>query len=83
MAFRVMELVMEDGASPFRNWFIALDAVAAAKVTTAIFRMQQGNLSNVKWFRGSTKRAQQSEIDRAVDRWLAYKRRKVKLPPRR
>ncbi len=100
---------MEDGASPFADWFDTLDGIAAAKVTTAIFRMERGNLSKVKWFRGigecrihwgpgyriylardgkdillllggGTKRAQQSEIDRAVGRWLDYRRRKAKLP---
>lgn len=52
MTFRVVELVMEDGASPFADWFDTLDGIAAAKVTTAIFRMERGNLSKVKWFRG-------------------------------
>ena len=43
---------MDDGTSPFADWFVTLDAVVAAKVTTALMRMEQGNLSNVKWFRG-------------------------------
>lgn len=112
MMYRVVELVMEDGTSPFADWLYTLDAVAAAKVTTAIFRMEQGNLSNVKRFRGiaecridwgpgyrvyvaregkdlilllggSTKRAQQSEIDRAIARRRDYKRRKTNMPSRR
>lgn len=29
-----------------------MDAVAAAKVTVAKLRMEQGNLSRVEWFRG-------------------------------
>jgi putative addiction module killer protein len=37
-----------DGRSPFENWFSSLDAAAAAKVTVAIARLEQGNLSNVK-----------------------------------
>lgn len=37
-----------DGQSPFEKWFAGLDAVARAKVTTAIVRLGQGNLSNVK-----------------------------------
>jgi putative addiction module killer protein len=44
----VREYLEEDGASPFAEWFEALDAVAAAKVTVALARMEQGNLSNVK-----------------------------------
>ena len=34
------------------DWFNGLPADAAAKVTTAKLRMQQGNLSSVEWFRG-------------------------------
>lgn len=37
-----------DGASPFEDWFTALDAAAAAKVSVALARVEQGNLSNVK-----------------------------------
>ncbi len=34
--------------SPFRHWFDGLNADAAAKVTTALYRLGLGNLSNVK-----------------------------------
>jgi putative addiction module killer protein len=37
-----------DGQSPFEKWFAGLDATARAKVTTALVRLEQGNLSNVK-----------------------------------
>ncbi len=37
-----------DGTSPFENWFSGLDAAAAAKVTVAVSRLEQGKLSNVK-----------------------------------
>jgi putative addiction module killer protein len=37
-----------DGQSPFEKWFAGLDPSARAKVTTAIVRLEQGNLSNVK-----------------------------------
>lgn len=37
-----------DGASPFEDWFSGLGAQAAAKVTVAVSRVEQGNLSNVK-----------------------------------
>jgi len=37
-----------DGASPFEDWFTALDAAAAAKVSVALARVEQGNLSHVK-----------------------------------
>lgn len=52
MMLQVLELLLENGSSPYAEWFATLDAVAAAKVTTAKLRMEQGNLSNVEWFRG-------------------------------
>lgn len=47
--YRVLEYVRSDGASPYRKWFDRLDAQSAAKIATAILRMELGNLSNVKW----------------------------------
>jgi hypothetical protein len=38
----------DNGYSPFEAWFNALDALAAAKVSVALVRIEQGNLSNVK-----------------------------------
>ena len=52
MTYQVLELLSPDGDSPYANWFATLDAVTAAKITVAKLRMQQGNLSNVEWFRG-------------------------------
>jgi putative addiction module killer protein len=52
MDFQVLELLQQDGTSPFGRWFDGLDSVAAAKVTTAVTRMSEGNLSSVKWFEG-------------------------------
>lgn len=40
--------VAANGDEPFPNWFADLEGVARAKVTRAIARMEQGNLSNVK-----------------------------------
>ena len=37
-----------DGYSPFEHWFTGLDAVAAAKVSVAIARLEQGNISSPK-----------------------------------
>ncbi|MBD3728305.1 MAG: type II toxin-antitoxin system RelE/ParE family toxin [Sphingomonadales bacterium] len=45
----IKEYVCEDGSCPLRAWFDNLDAQAAAKVATAIVRMELGNLSNFKW----------------------------------
>ena len=44
---RVIEYV-RDGSSPFARWFSALDAHAAAKVAVALYRLEQGNVSNAK-----------------------------------
>ena len=44
----IREYLEADGASPFRAWFDELDATAAARVTVAVARLEQGNLSNVK-----------------------------------
>jgi putative addiction module killer protein len=44
----VLEYVDGSGSSPFATWFLTLDATAAAKVTTAIRRLELGNFSNVK-----------------------------------
>jgi putative addiction module killer protein len=44
----VLEFLERDGASPFGNWFAALDSIAAAKITTAVRRLELGNFSNVK-----------------------------------
>ncbi len=39
---------LEDGVSVFGKWFSGLDAQSAAKAATALYRLEQGNLSNVK-----------------------------------
>lgn len=44
----IREHTNSDGSSPFADWFNELDARAAAKVATALTRMEQGNFSNVK-----------------------------------
>lgn len=44
----VLEFVGRDGSNPFAKWFAELDAAAAAKVTTAVSRMELRNFSNVK-----------------------------------
>lgn len=44
----VREYLDAEGNSPYAKWFDRLNAVAAAKVATAVHRMAQGNFSNVK-----------------------------------
>lgn len=49
---KIKEYVRTDGSIPFNKWFNGLDAQSAAKVVTAITRLEQGNTSNIKWFKG-------------------------------
>ena len=44
----IREFVDSEGCSPYARWFHKLNARAAAKVATALVRMEQGNLSNAK-----------------------------------
>jgi putative addiction module killer protein len=52
MTFEVNQLVRADGTSPFAQWFAKLDSSTAVRVTIAVKRMSDGNLSSVKWFKG-------------------------------
>jgi putative addiction module killer protein len=45
---QILEYQRDDGTSPFATWFDAVDAIAAARVTTALARLAAGNHSNVK-----------------------------------
>ena len=47
-ALQILEYLDESGQSPFARWFDRLNPTAAAKVTTALYRLGQGNFSNVK-----------------------------------
>ena len=49
---RISEYIRADGSSPYAEWFNELNAIAAAKVTVAIARLELGNVSNIKWFDG-------------------------------
>ena len=49
---QVVEYLDLGANSPFARWFDGLNAEAAAKVTTALTRIEQGNLSNAKSIRG-------------------------------
>jgi putative addiction module killer protein len=49
MSYKVEEYLREDGTSPYEEWFMGLDTIAAAKITVVKLKMEQGNLSNVKW----------------------------------
>ncbi len=45
---KIKEYLDRSERSPFAAWFEGLDAHAAAKVTIALARIEQNNLSNVK-----------------------------------
>ena len=45
---QVREYIDASGQSPFARWFTGLNSTAAAKVTIALYRLAQGNFSNVK-----------------------------------
>ena len=47
-AAEVREYLDAKGNNPYARWFDRLNVTAAVKVATAIHRMEQGNLSNVK-----------------------------------
>ena len=44
-AFQVLELLLDDGLSPYAQWFDGLAPDIAAEVATVAYRLQQGNLS--------------------------------------
>lgn len=44
----VIEYTDEAGVSPFAEWFASINAPAAAKVTTALYRLEQGNFSRTQ-----------------------------------
>ena len=44
----IREYIDIRGRSPFGRWFDRLDSTAAARVRTALARMEAGNLSNVR-----------------------------------
>jgi putative addiction module killer protein len=48
MMIRVEEYLDEEGESPFRHWFLGLDAKTAAKVTVRLERMATGNFADYK-----------------------------------
>ena len=45
---KLLEYLDRDDRSPFAEWFARIEARAAVKVTVALARIEQGNLSNCK-----------------------------------
>lgn len=48
MVIELRQYQTADDHSPYATWFAGLDAVAAAKIVTALTRLEAGNTSNVK-----------------------------------
>jgi putative addiction module killer protein len=48
MTITIQEYLDAKGNSPFARWFGDLDPIAAAKVGTALYRLEQGNFSRVE-----------------------------------
>lgn len=48
MKIIIKSYITEEGIEPFARWFNKLNAIAAAKVSTALYRLELGNYSNVK-----------------------------------
>lgn len=46
--FELRGYIDEQGRKRFAKWFESLDAIAAAKVTIALTRIERGNLSNAR-----------------------------------
>jgi putative component of toxin-antitoxin plasmid stabilization module len=44
----IREYLDQYDRSPFAKWFESLNSPAAAKLTTALIRIEQGNFSNSK-----------------------------------
>ena len=44
----INEFLGNNGQSSFANWFEKLNSEAAAKITTALYRLEQGNFSRVE-----------------------------------
>ena len=47
-AVQGLEYLDARGRSPYGAWFDKLNAIAAAKVAAALYRLEEGNFSNVK-----------------------------------
>lgn len=46
--WKLVEYLDEAGNSAYSNWFFKVNAEAAARITTALYRLEQGIFSNTK-----------------------------------
>ena len=49
MEYILKEFIPLSGESYFKKWFVKQAANAAAKITAALYKLEQGNFSNVKF----------------------------------
>jgi putative addiction module killer protein len=63
---RVLEYLDPKGRSPYARWFDGLNAEAAAKVASALYRLADGNFSNVKGVGGGV-------LERKIDFGPGYR----------
>lgn len=49
---KVLEYTPPDQESPYSLWFNNLGPTEAAKISVALTRLRNGNISAIKWFRG-------------------------------
>lgn len=45
---KLEQYTSSDGRCPFEKWFLDLDAIAAAKITRALAKIETGNLGDTK-----------------------------------
>lgn len=48
MKIIIQQYITVLGINPFEKWFSKLNPIAAAKIATALYRLEMGNYSNVK-----------------------------------
>ena len=74
----VREYLDAQGSSPYGKWFDRLNTAAAARVATAVYRMEHGKAGDslVILLAGGTKKRQDADISAAKGHWRDYKRRR-------
>ncbi|MCX7118277.1 MAG: type II toxin-antitoxin system RelE/ParE family toxin [Legionellales bacterium] len=48
MKIKIHQYISSAEINPFEKWFDKLNPIAAVKIATALYRLEQGNFSNVK-----------------------------------
>jgi putative addiction module killer protein len=66
MNIQVKEYINEKGVSVFQQWFNKLDAQTAARISTALYRLEAGNDSHLKSLAGGV-------YECKLNFWLGYR----------